>query len=118
MAQAGADVGHPTLGENGAGVLQNGPALVAHQLGALRVQFGQFVQQSCPRAQGDGAGMIMRIRNLTPTEDMDQFDRRTGALRYPGRMVADAGGVDGAVHEGDDFVLLGHDVCLPQCDIS
>jgi hypothetical protein len=94
MAQAGCDLGHAVLIDDGARIFKDRAASVAHELGALRVKFGQFLHQLRAGAQTDRAGEVGLAGRLAPAEHMDQFHGRLRALRDPGGVVANAFGIE------------------------
>src|SRR6056297_2147787 len=115
MAQPGGDLVDLRLFQNGAGILEDRAPAMRHQLCALLIECGQFLQQRRPRAQLDRARQIRLFGCLAPSQHVQEFHRRAGALRDPGRMLANRGRIHRPVHQCDH--LLCHASCLPQCDI-
>ncbi len=76
VAQTGGDLGHAVPIDDGARILEDRAAAMADQLGALRVEFGQLLQQLRARAEPDRAGQVGLLGRLAAAEDVDQLDRR------------------------------------------
>lgn len=117
VTKPGGDLCHSVSDQNGVSIFQDRATTLRHQLGALRVQFGQFLHQCCAGARADGAREVLGRRAFTAAKDVEKFHRSARAVRNLASVVADAGRVDRAVDQCDDplrhvwFPINGPEAC-------